>query len=244
MADPAIALGATDYFGLDANFLAQSSSLSTEITSHWEFDHVARPFGTNVLNPKKIANVVYKFIGTNLRASLGLLGTNLREAGDYQIDSIGLEFSAFDYPTVDITGHVHTNVDATGRIHSLLLNVHNAVEFNWALVLPNVSANGMAIGEIESATHKIRSNPPGAVITDFVERIEITHLDINGHNGQHEFGGHVSSFVGASFSGVGDIAKIKELLGRFWLVTNEQVIETNTAHDSFSMDVEGIVGRT
>ncbi|MDH3279539.1 MAG: hypothetical protein OEQ18_00210 [Gammaproteobacteria bacterium] len=236
-AEQTIPFGAVDWFRLDANkFVAQSSTNTHEQSVLWQFDHRAGPFSSNYLNGGNKAFVEYKYIGTNLANDLGTIATNLGQrvgSNIWQIDSVKLAFSAFSFPTVEISAHTHQGI-----------NRHSSVTFNWVSMIPNASASGIGFGGISGATaHAFPASAPGSVVTDFVMSASVTHLDIYGHDGLQSLGCAVSMRVSLSASGVGSLESIYGSVSGNWIRPTIEQNDSNSGHRGWKIEAETFVAR-
>ena len=244
MAEPAIALGATDFFAMPAAFVEQASSTNDDMNAIWYFEHLSNPYRQTWSNPRRTVQVEYKYTGDDLATDLGSVATNLRNQNGWQIDLVNLTFSASDFPIVAMTGHRHHSITGSGRsaeFSDSTVGSHNSVGFNWSAAIPETSG-GVGIGNITNVNYQLRSGT-NTQMTNLIITAETTHLDVLGHDRLQVFGGNIALKVMMSVAGVGSRSLIADDIGSAWRQTHTELVESNSDFDAWVIDAETYFSR-
>ena len=216
MADEAVALEASDVFGLGGLWIPQSSTLSTEneyaqmIKANGDFEKWSSTFNalTNITNP-------YKY-----NADIGM-GTAMPNIGavcnGYLITEMSVESIYNDYPTVNFTGHNHGE------------NAHIDDRTQYAVSIPLLLTGALGAYDLASLA------ADEVCATRSTYTISVNHLDAECDGGDHWVGQNLQGMESITVEYIGhiDTFTVDE-----WTVRNYTLDDSNEAFDTSSITFE------
>jgi hypothetical protein len=223
MSDQNVNFTASDTLSLAGNFLPQNTNTETA----WSYAEMVKANGdfqkfSDTFNGIITVNLVYKYnADTGLGAALPKVG---QVKNGYLIDSITVETSYNDYPTITFVAHNHfENAHADDRnqysvsasIISLLTGALGAYDFA-----------GLAADEVcaQSSTYTLSAN----------------HIDAECSGGDHWVGQSVKGQESITITYIGAVASTT-ISG--WTVTNYNYDDSNEAFDTSSITAIRTVAR-
>lgn len=178
MADAAVNFGANDIFGLGGSFVAQTATNN----DNDRYAEMRKADGDNsresgAFDGRDDATATYKF-----SADVGL-GAALPDIGSvsngYVIETVSIEMSNEDFPTINITGHKHdVNSHVDGTLPEYSIPAGTAALITGAFGVYDLGANAGATTACQSGTYEITAE----------------HIDVLDCDGDH--------FAGTGFHGM------------------------------------------
>lgn len=193
MAEPVVALEATNLFGLPAGFNTIDSSTSLKKTNVQALDEVGNVACQRSVGEQTEYSQTANYCGTDFVTDLD---TFLTKFGDVQnskvVTGLTISMTAGGYATVQVTGHNHgTHAHAAG-LGTGYADVSDFLPHNAAVVSPAHPAepfyawDGFGVPNFGVTTGD-DATPASASVT-----FSMTHVDINDENGDHFSGKNIT----------------------------------------------------
>lgn len=224
MADKYVDLEATDRFDLGGLFVAQTSSLSSDL-SHAKMKKANGDYQkfSDTFNITETVNVSYEYnADSGLSNDLPFIGSI---QNGWSITSINVETATGEYPKINIEGHNHS------------VNPHDAVnqlnQYGVTLVIDG------ALGADDFAGLAVTALAD-ACIQSSSYTLSVNHVDAECGGGDHFVGQQIEGMEAITCNYIGLIGD-KTLIG--WTVTNYGDDDSNADFDTSTISMERLNDR-